>query len=65
MRILGPDGSIIAKGRVDGETKDGRPKVVFDTPTDKIPAGSHLVIDFNGGGRRNVELSNPNEKFTY
>ncbi len=65
VNIYGPNGSLVSTGKVVGTTKNGRPKVIFDKPADQIPNGSKMVIDFLGGGKRHVDISDAGSRFKY
>jgi hypothetical protein len=66
MKILSADGTqVLSTGRIDGKDKDGKPIARFDKAASELPRGAIVVIEFENGQSRKLDLGDPKKGFTW
>jgi hypothetical protein len=66
MKILSSDGTqVLSTGTQDGVDKSGRPIARFDKAASDLPTGAILVVEFDNGQSRKLDLSDPTTGFTW
>ncbi|MCB0310260.1 MAG: hypothetical protein KDD42_03435 [Bdellovibrionales bacterium] len=65
VRVLGPNGKVLARGSFSGVANGDREHFRFNKGGDSFPPGSVVEIQLKGGGTRTVEIKNPSQRYTY